>query len=337
MFDRGAIESDAVAIVFQARRPRRRAARTALVERNETVSLTSCQRCPASATAVPKWRAVVEEQAGSAPWKLKIDCLTSPTAKTVRAASLRPAPEKNSAGQRPDDAPLLGAGVLRLVDEDVIDAAVELVQDPGRAAALFQQIRGALDQVIVIEAGARRLVALVGREQGLGRAISTAALVSAQPAARRRARSATMRWPRPASASAASGACLRAGLGHERRADLVLAGQETRAIGVERLDASRGIGGEPIGQHRATLPILAPAGQQRLRGRAQGGAVESVLLTGVGKTRASVSSVPMPRCRRSAAAAATAEPWWRSAWISRPRWRRAPASACGRRFPEGGR
>ena len=37
-------------------------------------------------------------------------------------------------GQRVDDLPLLGAGVLRLVDEDVVDAAVELEHAPTRRA-----------------------------------------------------------------------------------------------------------------------------------------------------------------------------------------------------------
>ena len=42
-----------------------------------------------------------------------------------------------------DDAPLLRAGVLRFVDQDVVEPAVELVEHPGRGMALFQQRNGA--------------------------------------------------------------------------------------------------------------------------------------------------------------------------------------------------
>ncbi len=41
--------------------------------------------------------------------------------------------------QRLDDAPLDGAGVLRLVDEDVVDALVELVVDPGPTSFLVRR------------------------------------------------------------------------------------------------------------------------------------------------------------------------------------------------------
>ncbi len=44
--------------------------------------------------------------------------------------------------QRVDDLPLLGAGILRLVDENMIDAAVELEQHPWRDARLLQQVAG---------------------------------------------------------------------------------------------------------------------------------------------------------------------------------------------------
>ena len=50
------------------------------------------------------------------------------------AAALAPSPAKNSSVERRDDLPLLGAGVLRLVDQDVVEAAVELVEHPGRHA-----------------------------------------------------------------------------------------------------------------------------------------------------------------------------------------------------------
>ena len=54
------------------------------------------------------------------------------------------------ARERIDDAPLLRAGVLRLVDQHVIDAAIELVMHPG-GGALIEHRDGLLDQVVIIE------------------------------------------------------------------------------------------------------------------------------------------------------------------------------------------
>ncbi len=70
-------------------------------------------------------------------------------------------------GQCRDDLPLLRAGVLRLVDQDVVEAAVELEQHPGRSARAMQQVARAEDQIVVIERGMARLVALVGGQQRL--------------------------------------------------------------------------------------------------------------------------------------------------------------------------
>ena len=78
--------------------------------------------------------------AGSAPWKLKIDCFSSPTAKMVRRASPRAFAGEEFLREGGDHLPLLGAGVLRLVDQDVIEAAIELVQHPGRHALAAQQV-----------------------------------------------------------------------------------------------------------------------------------------------------------------------------------------------------
>ena len=44
--------------------------------------------------------------------------------------------------------PLIGVGVLRLVDQDMIEAAVELVADPVRHRAVGQKLRGAGDDVL---------------------------------------------------------------------------------------------------------------------------------------------------------------------------------------------
>ena len=54
-------------------------------------------------------------------------------------------------GQRIDDGPLVGRGVLRLVHQDVVDPAVELVEHPGRGRAVAQQLAGLVDQVGEVE------------------------------------------------------------------------------------------------------------------------------------------------------------------------------------------
>ena len=73
---------------------------------------------------------------GSAPWNEKIDCLSSPTAKIERASDAARAGAGGELGHQPlDDVPLLRARVLRLVDQQVIDAEIELVVHPGRAHA----------------------------------------------------------------------------------------------------------------------------------------------------------------------------------------------------------
>ena len=53
-------------------------------------------------------------------------------------------------GQRVRDVPLARRGVLHLIQQQVIQAAVELVQHPGRAR-FTQQLVAAVDQVVVIE------------------------------------------------------------------------------------------------------------------------------------------------------------------------------------------
>ncbi len=63
-----------------------------------------------------------------------------------------------------DDAPLLGAGVLGLVDEDVVDAPVEAEAHPGGLLLLEQRL-AAEDEVVVVEHVARALAGLVVRDE----------------------------------------------------------------------------------------------------------------------------------------------------------------------------
>ena len=89
--------------------------------------------------------------AGSAPWKLKIDCLRSPTTNNVRSGTSRlPVPEKNSFRQRIDDLPLGQAGVLRFVDKDMLNAAIQLEQNPLRRCLVDKQVTGFQDEIVEV-------------------------------------------------------------------------------------------------------------------------------------------------------------------------------------------
>jgi hypothetical protein len=71
-------------------------------------------------------------------------------------------------GEPFDDGPLAGRGVLRLVHEDVVDAAVEPPEHPLRHGRVGQQPPGAGDQVVEVEEAAGELLALVGLHEGAG-------------------------------------------------------------------------------------------------------------------------------------------------------------------------
>ena len=73
-------------------------------------------------------------------------------------------------GERVDDLPLLRVGILRLVDQDVIESPVQLEEDPGRHPRPRQQVPHLEDQVVVIQQGPRLLVPAIGREDRLAEA-----------------------------------------------------------------------------------------------------------------------------------------------------------------------
>ena len=64
-------------------------------------------------------------------------------------------------GQRVRDAPLRRRGVLHLVQQQVVEPAVQLVQHPG-GAGIDQQARRPSDQVVVVEQARRLLVRRIG-------------------------------------------------------------------------------------------------------------------------------------------------------------------------------
>src|SRR3546814_19973644 len=82
----------------------------------------------------------------------------------LRARLVRAFAGEEVARQPLDDAPLFRAGVLRLVDQQVIEATVELEQHPGDAAVAREQTVGIVNEVVVVEQNTRLLVALeIGR------------------------------------------------------------------------------------------------------------------------------------------------------------------------------
>ena len=68
--------------------------------------------------------------------------------------------------QRIDDVPLSRIGILRLVDQDVVELPVELVADPVGRDAVLEQMRGAADQVVEIEQSLAPLRLLPPQREG---------------------------------------------------------------------------------------------------------------------------------------------------------------------------
>ena len=64
-------------------------------------------------------------------------------------------PREEFGGQVIDHRPLLRTGVLRLVEQDVVDALVELVLDPRPGVGPRQQTRRSIDQIVEIEKASR--------------------------------------------------------------------------------------------------------------------------------------------------------------------------------------
>ena len=69
--------------------------------------------------------------------------------------------------QRAHHTPLVGTGVLRLVDEDVVEAGVKLVEHPCGIMAEFEQADGARDEIGIIEHAALGLGAFVAGDNGI--------------------------------------------------------------------------------------------------------------------------------------------------------------------------
>ena len=83
----------------------------------------------------------------------------------------RPGPRHHLAGKRADHLPLHRAGVLRLVHQDMVDAAVELPQHPVAHRRVVQQCPRLQDQVVEVEPAPRRLPRRDRRQEGGGKAV----------------------------------------------------------------------------------------------------------------------------------------------------------------------
>src|SRR5689334_8283879 len=66
-----------------------------------------------------------------------------------------------------DDLPLRGVGVLRLVDEDVVDLPIELVANPFADSGLPEELPGPFDEVVEVGDAGGTLCPRVGSGKGL--------------------------------------------------------------------------------------------------------------------------------------------------------------------------
>ena len=71
---------------------------------------------------------------------------------------------KELLGQRRNHGPLRRARVLRLVDQQVVEAAIELVEHPGRNAFEGKQAAAKRDLIAIVEHGMTRLISPVEGE-----------------------------------------------------------------------------------------------------------------------------------------------------------------------------
>ena len=126
------------------------------MERNDTSSPTSLNTWPDSLDATGQFvmRAIELRRVGALE---RIDRLFAVAHREDRAGTIARARTcEELLGQRMGDAPLLRRGVLHLVQQQMVEAAVELVKHPG-GSRIEQQRPGAVDQVVVVEQPGRFL------------------------------------------------------------------------------------------------------------------------------------------------------------------------------------
>ena len=149
------------------RRRRRRPRPAAARRRGTTGSAARAARCRPAARCLRAKRLAHVGEHGRAP--RPGSCRSTASRRRRRTACAprraRRVPAKNSSASARITCHCIGARVLRLVDQDVVDAAVELEEHPRGRLAVRQQVDGLGDQIVEVERGAARL----------GRACSAAA------------------------------------------------------------------------------------------------------------------------------------------------------------------
>ena len=129
------------------------AASTASVERNERVSGTSFQTC-SIAIALARNVAPDRAEADGIGALEAVDRLLLVAHREQGAGSLACAfAGEKLLGQALDDRPLLRVGILRLVNEDVVHATVDLEQHPRRSAGTREERLRLEDEVVIVEHG----------------------------------------------------------------------------------------------------------------------------------------------------------------------------------------
>ena len=134
---------------------------TTAVERKERCSSGSVQAKPALRALPPRSRAHPREPGRHRALEGKDRLLLVADGEEGAARVAGALAGEEFLRQRRHHLPLARAGVLRLVDEDVVEAAVELVMDPVGGADPQQEVGRLDDQVVEIEDAARDLHAVV--------------------------------------------------------------------------------------------------------------------------------------------------------------------------------
>ena len=155
-------------------------------------------------------------------------------------------PEKYSDGERVDDRPLVGIGVLRLVDEDVVGALVELEADPFAHPVDAEQAPRPGDEVVEIGDPGGALGEAVGAGEGLAGAKARGLDRGEDRRRGAGARRLTSQCANSPTQVGVVGVDLELARGHLAR--LALGGDELLADAVEQRDPLERRGGEEGGQ-----------------------------------------------------------------------------------------
>ncbi len=146
--------------------------------------------------AARKCLRLMSNWAGSAPWKLKIDCFSSPTAKIVRGAArlvARALPGEKLLRQLAHDVPIARGWCPALRRSGCGRGRRRACRAPSRTRRAFEQMQGLDDQIVIVEHAARAFGARHIRGAPRSASVSAASASDAAWAARQRSSAATKR------------------------------------------------------------------------------------------------------------------------------------------------